>query len=234
MPSNASVSKAAAVRAFGGTVVLDGASVEDCVAAAREAAERGLAFVHPFDDPAIVAGQAGVGLEVVDQVDDVATVVVPIGGGGLASGVALAVKQLRPGVRVVGVRAERYPATIADGIAVKSPVGLTRELVDEWVDDVVTVPDDAIADAMVLLLERSKLVVEGAGAAALAALLAGRVEPAGSGTTVAILSGGNVDPGVLASIVRRSETGAGRRVRVMTLVPDWRSCSAWWPTRAAT
>ena len=221
MPASASVSKCAAVRAFGGEVVLAGAAVDDCVKSARAVAEeRGMTFVHPFDDPAIVAGQAGVGLEVVEQMPELATVVVPIGGGGLVSGVALAVKQALPGTRVVGVRAERYPATIADGIAVKSPTGLTLELIDEWVDEVVTVPDDVIADAMVLLLERSKLVVEGAGAAALAALLAGRVDPAPSGTTVAILSGGNVDPGVLASIVRRAETGAGRRLRLMTVVPD--------------
>jgi threonine dehydratase len=238
MPVSASVSKLTAVQAFGATVHQEGESVDDCVALARERArEAGLTFVHPFDDLDVITGQAGVGIELLSEVPDLAKVVVPVGGGGLASGVAFAVKEQRPGVEVVGVQAAACapfpealrtgtatPAasarTIADGIAIKRPGAVTLPLVQRWLDGVVTVSDDEIAAAMVLLLERSKLVVEGAGAASLAALLTGAIAPAPSGTTVAILSGGNVDAGLLAAIAARQETLAGRRVRFFTRVPD--------------
>jgi threonine dehydratase len=164
-------------------------------------------------------------------------VVVPLGGGGLASGLAIAVKSARPEVEVVGVQVESFAVyraslaagaavevpdglTIADGIAVKRPGELTLPLVREWLDDVVAVSEDAVAEAMVLLMERAKLVVEGAGAVGVAALLGGQVAPAVGGATVVVLSGGNVDAGLLASIARRHETEAGRRVVVFTRVPD--------------
>jgi threonine dehydratase len=238
MPVGAAVSKVAAVRAFGATVHQQGDSVDDCVGFARErAAEAGMAFVHPFDDPLIVAGQATLGLELLDDVPDLAQVLVPVGGGGLASGVAIAVKQARPDVRVVGVQAAScapfieslrrhrpiaatHAATIADGIAIKRPGALTLDLVERWLDDMATVAEDVIAEAMVLLAERAKLVVEGAGAASVAALLSGAVRPAPSGTTVAILSGGNVDAGMLAAIAHWAETNGGRRLRVFTRVSD--------------
>jgi len=238
MPAEASIGKTEAAQALGATVRLAGASVDDCVAAARErAAETGMVFVHPFDDPDVVAGQGTLGLELLDDVPDLAKVVVPIGGGGLGSGVAIAVKSARPGVEVVGVQAETvapYPAslragepidagqalTIADGIAVKRPGDLTLGLIGEWVDDVVVVAEDDIAEAMVMLMEKAKLVVEGAGAVGVAALLSGATNAASEGSTVVILSGGNVDAGLLAVVARRHETLVGRRIVVLTRVPD--------------
>lgn len=238
MPADAAVSKLAAVRAFGATVHQSTDSVDDCVALARErAADTGMGFVHPFDDPLVVAGQATLGLELLEDVPDLAQIVVPVGGGGLASGVAIAVKKARPDVRVVGVQAElcapfveslrrhhpvtaAHAATIADGIAVKRPGELTLALVEEWLDDVATVAEDLIAQAMVLLAERAKLVVEGAGAAAVAALLGGAVRAAERGTTVAVLSGGNVDAGTLAAVAHWAETNRGRRLRLRTRVSD--------------
>jgi threonine dehydratase len=235
MPVDASVSKVEAVRAFGAEVHRAGESVDDCVALARaHADEEDLAFVHPFDDLDVIAGQAGLGLELLEDVPDLARVVVPVGGGGLASGVAAAVKQQRPEVAVVGVQAApcapyvtgeeplagRASQTIADGIAVKRPGEITRPLLELMVDEVVAVPDDDIAEAMVLLVERSKLVVEGAGAASLAALLTGAVPAAPEGSTVAVLSGGNVDVALLAAMATRHETLVGRRLRVYTRVSD--------------
>ena len=177
--------------------------------------------MHPFDDPDVVAGQGSLGLELLEDVPDLAKVVVPVGGGGLCSGTAIAVKSARPEIEVVGVRAAaRESITIADGIAVKTPGELTTRLLSQWVDAVVDVGEDETAEAMVLLMERCKLVVEGAGAVGVAALLGGHVAPAASGTTVAVLSGGNVDPGLLASIARRHETEAGRRLVLLTRVPD--------------
>jgi threonine dehydratase len=238
MPVDAAVSKLAAVQAFGARVHQQGSSVDDCVALAQaRAAEAGLTFVHPFDDLDVIAGQAGLGIELAQDVADLRRVIVPIGGGGLASGVALALKQARPEVEVIGVQAaacspmaasiasgelvvSAASQTIADGIAIKRPGAITLPLVERLLDTVVTVEENAIAEAMVLLLERSKLVVEGAGAAALAALLSEAVEPTGGGTTVAILSGGNVDVGLLASIATHEETRAGRRARFYTRVSD--------------
>jgi threonine dehydratase len=238
MPAEASLAKVAAVRGFGGTVRLGGDSVDGCVARARErAAETGAVFVHPFDDPEIVAGQATLGLELLDDVDDLATVVVPVGGGGLIGGVAGVLKEARPGVRVIGVQAEScsaYPAslergepvevgggpTIADGIAIKRPGGLTLPLVREWVDEIVVVAENDVAEAMVVLLERAKLVVEGAGAVGVAALLSGAIAAEPRGATVVVLSGGNVDANVLATVALRHETAEGRRLRFFTRVED--------------
>lgn len=222
MPEDAPVSKVEAVRAFGAEVHARGRSVDECVGFAREHAERAaMVFVHPFDDLDVIAGQAGVGLELLDDVPDLMRVVVPVGGGGLASGVAVAAKRRRSNVSIVGVRAAAGPGeTIADGIAVKQPGAITGPLLDSLLDDVVTVPEDDIAEAMVLLVERSKLIVEGAGAVSLAALMAGRVTPASRGSTVAVLSGGNVDLTLLATVAQRHETHVGRRLRVYTRVSD--------------
>jgi threonine dehydratase len=224
MPSEAPIAKAEGAAALGATVRLAGATVEDCVAAARErAAQAGMAFVHPFDDLDVVAGQGTLGLELLEDVPQLAKVVVPVGGGGLASGVAIAVKSERPDVEVVGVRVDvsaEGALTIADGIAVKHPGELTAPLLSEWVDDDVVVADDDVAEAMVLLMEKAKLVVEGAGAVGVAALLAGLTAPARTGTTCVVLSGGNVDAGLLASIARRHETEAGRRLVLFTRVAD--------------
>jgi threonine dehydratase len=191
-----------------------------------------MVFVHPFDDPAVIAGQHTLGLELLADVADLRQVVVPLGGGGLASGVALAVKRHDPNVKVIGVQVEVCApyanratpsgavATLADGIAVKRPGSVTRPLVEALLDDVVVVGEDDVAEAMVFLLERAKLVVEGAGAVGVAALCTGRVTPSGTGTTVAILSGGNVDVGLLPSLVRRHETRAGRRLILFARISD--------------
>jgi threonine dehydratase len=215
-----------------------GDSVDACLAAAQERArEDGLAFVHPFDDPDVVAGQGSLGLELLEDVPDLAKVVVPVGGGGLCAGIAIAVKAAKPGVEVVGVQAAAcapYPEslrrgepvpvtsalTIADGIAVKRPGALTLDLLARHADGMVLVDEDETAAAMVLLMERGKLVVEGAGAVGVAALLGGQVAPAAHGTTVAVLSGGNVDAGLLAAAARRAETEAGRRLVLITSVAD--------------
>ncbi|HEY8638154.1 MAG TPA: pyridoxal-phosphate dependent enzyme [Solirubrobacteraceae bacterium] len=221
MPVDAAIAKAEGAAALGATVRLAGAGVEDCIAAARARAEEaGMGFVHPFDDPDVVAGQGTLGLELVEDVDVLAKVVVPVGGGGLASGVAIAVKDQRPDVEVVGVQVSDRSLTIADGIAVKHPGEVTGPLMERWLDGTVVVEEDAIAEAMVLLVEKAKLVVEGAGAVGVAALLGGVIAPARTGTTVVVLSGGNVDPGLLASIARRHETEMGRRLALQTRMPD--------------
>jgi threonine dehydratase len=221
VPADAPIAKTEAARGQGAVVHMGGDSVDDCLGRAKERArEGGLAFIHPFDDRDIVAGQGSLGLELLEDVPDLAKVVIPVGGGGLCSGVAIAVKSARPEVEIVGVRPSDASLTIADGIAVKYPGELTSDLMDRWVDGVVSVGEDETAEAMVLLMERCKLVVEGAGAVGVAALLGGHVAPADSGTTVAVLSGGNVDPGLLASIARRHETEVGRRLVLLTRVAD--------------
>jgi threonine dehydratase len=238
VPDDAPLSKVEAARGQGAIVYMGGGTVDDCLAHALERARTGgLAFVHPFDDPDIVAGQGSLGLELVEDVPDLAKVIVPVGGGGLCSGVAIAVKEARPDVEVVGVQAaacspypeslrrgERVPAssalTIADGIAVKRPGDLTLGLLARYADEIVVVEEDATAAAMVVLMERCKLVVEGAGAVGVAALLDGQTRASDRGTTVAVLSGGNVDPGLLAAVARRHESEAGRRLVLLTRVPD--------------
>ena len=221
VPADAPIAKAEAARGQGAIVHLGGSGVEECIEAAQvRAREGGLAFVHPFDDADIVAGQGSLGLELLEDVPDLAKIVIPVGGGGLCSGVAIAVKSARPDIEVVGVQIANASLTIADGIAVKTPGALTGPLLSRWVDDMVIVGEDETAEAMVVLMERCKLVVEGAGAVGVAALLGGQVTPSSSGTTVAVLSGGNVDPGLLASVARRHETEAGRRLVLLTRVPD--------------
>jgi threonine dehydratase len=222
MPAGAPLAKVAAVRAYGGEVRLVEGSYEDAVEEAKRiAAEEGRTLVHAFDDPAIVAGQGTVGLEIARQNPEVRLAVVPLGGGGLASGTAIALKSRLPDARVVAVQAAaRSRGTICDGIAVKRPGELTGPLVETYVDEVVTVSDDQVAQAMVLLLERSKLVVEGAGAVGVAALMHGLVDPPAAGEVCAVLSGGNVDATLLSEAIRLGETHAGRRMVLSTVVPD--------------
>jgi threonine dehydratase len=238
MPETASIAKVEAARALGAAVDLHGATIEEALAAAHELAERErLAFVHPFDDPDVIAGQGTIGLELLSQVPDIANVVVPVGGGGLASGVAIALKSVRSEIRVIGVQVATcapFPAsleagyavpapsalTIADGIAVKRPGGLTLSLIKRWVDEIVVVGEDDVGEAMVFLLERTKLVVEGAGAVGVAALLVGIAPLTTAGSTVVVLSGGNVDAGLLGEVVRRHESQAGRRLVLLARLPD--------------
>jgi threonine dehydratase len=219
MPLDAPMAKVDATRNYGAQVEQVGELFDDCLAAALEHVERGGAtFVHPFEDPLVIAGQGTIGLELAEQVPDAETVVVPVGGGGLAAGIALSLRAVSPDVRIVGVRAGLAGYTIADGIHVKHPGELTTAICDELLDDMVDVTDDEISEAIVLLLERAKLVVEGAGAASVAALLAGRV--GGIGTVVPLLSGGNIDPTLLIAVMRHGLTLAGRYLVVRTRIPD--------------
>jgi threonine dehydratase len=233
VPAGAPVSKIEACRAYGATLIEGGDSLDEAVAAARErAASAGLVFCHPYDDIDVVAGQATLGRELIDDVPNLRRVIVPLGGGGLASGVAIAVKSNDPSVEVIGVQvaacapyANRPPAagpvvTLADGIAVKRPGEITRPLVEHWLDGVVVVDENAIADAMVLLMERAKFLVEGAGAVGVAALLSQQTTPSQHGTTCVILSGGNVDLGLLPGLIRRHETQAGRRLILFARISD--------------
>jgi threonine dehydratase len=238
MPAEASISKADATIGYGASVHLEGDSLDDCVVLAEaRALATGLHFVHPFDDPAIVAGQGTIGLELVEDIDDLAMVIVPLGGGGLVSGIACAIDALAPQVQVVAVQAAVCApflashevagptavtggSTLADGIAVKRPSGITLGLIERHVDEIVAVGENEIADAIVMLLMRSKLVVEGAGAVGAAALMGGRITPPASGTTVVVLSGGNIDTGLLSPVIRRHETNAGRRVVLFARITD--------------
>jgi threonine dehydratase len=238
MPEAAPIAKTEAVQALGATLHLVGLTVDEAVAAARErAGEAGLEFIHPFDDPDVISGQGGVGLELLRQVPEMGRVVVPVGGGGLISGIAIAIKSQRPDVQVVGIQVEACAPflsslelglpvavdsarTIADGIAVKRPGEITLQLIDAWVDELLVVSEDEVAEAMVFLMERTKLVVEGAGAVGVAALLANKLASPVNGTTVFVLSGGNVGAGMLAEVARRHETQARRRLVLQVRIPD--------------
>jgi threonine dehydratase len=222
MPASAPIAKVEAVRAYGGTVRFVDGVYDDAAAVARELVEaEGLTLIPPFDDQVVIAGQGTVGLEIAAKAPETSAVVVPVGGGGLAAGIAIAVKERLPAVRVIGVQAHaRTRGTICDGIAVKRPGEVTGPLLERMLDETVTVTDDEVAEAMVLLLERSKQVVEGAGAASVAAVLAGKVAPPDEGVVCAVLSGGNVDATRLVECIRMGETAAGRRLVFSTVVPD--------------
>lgn len=233
VPAGASLSKMESVRSYGATLIEGGDSLSDAVSLAQEHAGRtGMNFCHPFDDAAVMAGQATLGFELVEDVDNLSQVIIPLGGGGLAGGTALAVKSHNPGVRIIGVQvracapyaglppSEGPIVTLADGIAVKWPGDITRPVVERYVDDIVVVDEDSVADAMVLLMDRSKLYVEGGGAVGVAALMSGVVKPAASGATCAVLSGGNVDLGIVPGLIRRHETKAGRRLIVFARISD--------------
>ena len=228
MPQDSPMAKVDATRNYGAQVELVGTGFDESMAAVHEFVHStGATFVHAFEDERVIAGQGTIGLELVEQLPDLGTVVVPIGGGGLASGIAIAIRALRPDVRIVGVQAanicpfaggteHRY--TIADGIAVKQPGTLTTAILGELVDEIVTVTDEEISLTIVLLLERTKLLAEGAGAASVAALLAGKV--AGDDEVCTILSGGNIDPTLLIQVMKHGLTQAGRFLVLRTRFPD--------------
>jgi threonine dehydratase len=224
MPQDAPMAKVDATRHYGAEVELTGSALEACLdEAGQYVVEHGATLVHPFEDPVVIAGQGTIGLELADQVDDIETVLIPIGGGGLAAGIALALRAARPGVRIVGVQAagtlpDGGGFTIADGIAVKKPGELTMSILEEMLDGLVSVTDEEISEAIVLLLERTKLVVEGAGAVGVAALLSDKID--GSGTAVSVLSGGNIDATLLISVMRHGLAVAGRYLVVRSRVPD--------------
>jgi threonine dehydratase len=218
VPADAPMAKVDATRSYGAAVEMVGASFEEAVAAARRHVETsGATFVHAFEDELVVTGQGTVGLELAEQVPEPGTVLVPVGGGGLAAGIAVALQAARPGTRLIGVRAAREQ-TIADGIAVKHPGELAGPILESALEMMIEVSDEEISEAIVLLLERTKLVVEGAGAVGIAALLAGRVT--GDGPVLAVLSGGNIDATLLVSVARRGLSAAGRYLVVRTRVPD--------------
>ena len=235
MPEAASLAKVGATEGYGATVHLVGLDVDESVEAARQEASRsGMTLIHPFDDEVVIAGQGTIGLEILEDAPDVDTVVVPLGGGGLLSGIACAIKAQRPEIRVIGVEAAGcapyvssiqhgaitpvpQTQTIADGIAVKRPGEITFGLIRELVDDVVTVTDAEIARVIVHLLEREKTVVEGAGAVALAALVNGKVS---AKRAVAVVSGGNIDTPLLMQVIRFGLTVAGRYLVIRTRLTD--------------
>ena len=236
MPEGAPIPKEKATRGYGADVVFHGRYLEDALVAARAFAEEtGAVLIHPFDHVDIVAGQGTLGLEVLEQAPDVRTVLVPTGGGGLLAGVAIAIKALRPDVRVVGVQAEgaaAYPGslaqgrpvpleamhTMADGIAVGRPGDITFAAVRDHVDEIVTVSEESLSRALLALIERAKQVVEPAGAAAVAALLD---NPTGFETpAVAVLSGGNIDPLLLSKVIRHGLAAAGRYLYLRVCIPD--------------
>jgi threonine dehydratase len=219
VPVTAPMAKVEACRNYGAATEMAGEDFEDALEAAIAHVDAtGGTFIHPYEDQLVVAGQGTIGLELLDQEPDVGTVLIPIGGGGLALGIATALRALRPEVRIVGVRAGVDGYTIADGIAVKVPSDFTMPLLEDLLDDIVAVTDEQISEAIVLLLERAKLVVEGAGAVGVAALLAGK--DGGTGTAVPILSGGNIDPTMLISVMRHGLSVAGRYLVMRTQIPD--------------
>ncbi len=238
MPEATPLIKVSSTRSFGAQVVLAGLNYDEAYAEARRIQqEQGLTFVHPFDDREVIAGQGTMALEILEQNPYLDYVVVPIGGGGLASGVAVAIKEVNPKIKVIGVQASAIASmkasvasghletleaasTLADGIAVKRPGSLTFPLIQRYVDDIVTVDDEEIANAILLLLEREKTVVEGAGAVPLAALLNRKIPKAAGRKVGMILSGGNIDVNTLARIIERGLVKDGRLVRLMVRLPD--------------
>jgi threonine dehydratase len=237
MPSQAPLAKVSATKGYGARVILHGEVFDEAHAEALRIAEKeGLTYVHPFDDPAVMAGQGTVALEVLEAAPEVDTLVVPIGGGGLIAGMSVAAKSIKPEIRVVGVQAvganathlafhDRYegpldsPQTIADGLLTRAPGKCTLPLIRGYVDDVVTVSDESIAETVVLLMERAKTVAEPAGAVALAALLSGTVAASGH-TSCAIISGGNVDPNMMDRLLQYGLGASGRHLRLRTKLHD--------------
>lgn len=238
MPQSASPAKVAATRSYGARVVLKGANYDEAWAATHELAkEEGKTIVHAFDDTDVISGQGTIGLELLEDLPDVDKIYLPVGGGGLASGLAIAVKSKRPNVKIIGVESKAFPSmkdsiakgslqtiksgyTIADGISVKQPGKLTYEIVSKYLDDIVLVDDASIVKTMFLLMERAKIVVEPAGAASLAYLLSNGTRAGKKEKVVSILSGGNVDMYLLGQVVAKGLMQMGRMLRIFILLPD--------------
>jgi threonine dehydratase len=238
MPERTPLIKVSSTERFGARVILHGTLYDEAMQEARRVQQAtGATFVHPFDDEEIVAGQGTIGLELLEECPEMEVLVVPVGGGGLIGGVALAVKSARPEVRVIGVEAERVPSalrarqakrivtvpageTIADGIAIRTVGEITYPLIERWVDELVTVREEEIASAVLLLLEREKTVAEPAAAAALAAVIGGRSGDLSGRTVVLILSGGNIDVNLLSRIIDRGLINDGRLARLDVRIQD--------------
>ena len=236
MPKTAPITKMEATRGYGAEIVSIGDNFDETTAEALKwQKESNALFISPFNDDYIIAGQGTIGLEILEDCPDVKTIIVPIGGGGVISGISLAVKSLKPEVKIIGVQASGSPAyynsfhkgmlspvkssdTIADGINIKEPVERTFNIIKNYVDDVITVDDEEISEAMLYLLERSKLVVEPSGAVAMAALINGRIKS--SGDTVVLLSGGNVDIKMINNIIQRGLVKSGRYLKFITMISD--------------
>jgi threonine dehydratase len=237
MPEATPITKVEATKLAGAEVILRGDTFDDAMKVAHSlAAERGLTMIHPFDDPAVIAGQGTVGLEMLQQLPELGAVVVPVGGGGLISGIAVALKSLRPSLRIIGVEADQAASavlsrqagqvielgaikTIADGIAVKRIGDLTFALMEQYVDDLVTVSDEDIAAAILIYMERIRVVVEGAGAASLAALVSHKVQLEGVCTGV-VVSGGNIDVQMVAKIIEKGLVRTNRLLRITVELLD--------------
>ena len=237
MPKNAPLSKLKATKSYGAKVILHGGVYDEAYAeASRIQKEQQLTFIHPFNDPMVIAGQGTIALEILDDLPDVEAIVVPIGGGGLISGVALAIKNLKPSVKVIGVQTKNMPSmagsiaqkkiitcngtpTIADGIAVKTPGDITFELVQRYVDDIVTVDEEEIASAILLLMERIKTISEGSGAVTVAAVL-NRMPEYKNRKIAAIISGGNIDVNMMSRIINKGLAKSGRKVVFNMVIPD--------------
>lgn len=218
MPEVASIAKQEATRSYGAQLIIDGKDFGEAMSRAR-AMERseGKILIHPFDDNAIIAGQGTVGLEILEERPDVATIIVPVGGGGLAAGIAVAAKSINPKIQMIGVSAPARP-TLADGIAIKSPGRRTRPLLNRYLDQMIAVDEEEIAEAILLLMEHKRIIAEGAGAVALAALLNhGRRL---SGPVCLIISGGNIDVNLLERIIERGLVRSGRLLRLSVALPD--------------
>lgn len=237
MPQWASLSKQEATRGYQGEVVIAGRSLGESLGRAKELAAAGRTFIHPFDDPEIIAGQGTIGLEILDELEHPDVILVPIGGGGLISGIAAAVKALRPSTRIIGVQSTECPSayvslqqgrrlevparsSLADGISVKQPGEITFELIRRWVDRVVLVDEEQIAAAILMLLERKKVLAEGAGAVPLAALMSGELEDIAGRRVVLVISGGNVDSPLLGRVLRRGLIKSGRIMRFSAPLED--------------
>lgn len=237
MPDGAPISKVEATKAYGAKVELIKGAYDDAAAYAEKLQqEKGYTFIHPFDDDEVIAGQGTIGLEILDQLADVDAVLVPIGGGGLISGVAFAIKQLRPECKVYGVQAANAPSmyqsvqqgeqitldtvsTFADGIAVKHPGDTTYQLVKQYVDEIVTVTEDEIAAAILALIEKQKMIAEGAGAVAVAAAMFQKVDLAGK-KVVCVVSGGNIDVNILNRVITRGLVMGGRNATLVIALED--------------
>ena len=237
MPQWASISKQEATRNYGGRIIIHGATVEESLAKALEISKQGLTFIHPFDDPDLIAGQATIGLEIVSELPDVDTVLVPVGGGGLIAGITSAVKTLKPQIRVIGVEAAACPSaqvslrtgkrtavearsSIADGISVKQIGELPLNIMRDRVEDVVTVQEEYIAASIQIMLERKKILSEGAGAVPLAALLNGAIRPRSGEKILLLVSGGNVDSPLLGRIIHQGLLKNGRIMRLRLTLSD--------------
>lgn len=237
MPDGAPISKVQATKSYGAEVALVKGAYDDAYQyACRLQEEEHATFIHPFDDPDVIAGQGTIGLEILDQLKDVDVIVVPVGGGGLISGVAYAAKSLKPDIKIYGVQAKEAASmadslkydeqvtlntvnTFADGIAVKHPGDLTFELIKDYVDGVVTVTEDEIAVAILALIEKQKLIAEGAGAVSLAAVMADKIPVEGK-NVVCLVSGGNIDVNILSRVITRGLVTSGRNATLMIALED--------------